>query len=48
MRDELWSTFGVRHVTVDPLQPRVMLNGEAAFFHGVGLHAETVDGRRGR
>jgi beta-galactosidase len=43
VRDELWTTFGVRHVTVDPLQPRVMLNGEAAFFHGVGLHAETVE-----
>jgi beta-galactosidase len=42
VRDELWTTFGVRHVTVDPLLPRVMLNGEAAFFHGVGLHAETV------
>ncbi len=43
VRDELWTTFGVRNVTVDPIQPRVMLNGEAAFFHGVGLHAETVD-----
>ena len=42
VRDELWTTFGVRHVAVDPLQPRVMLNGEAAFFQGVGLHAETV------
>lgn len=43
VRDELWTTFGVRHVTVDPIEPRVMLNGEAAFFNGVGLHAETVD-----
>ena len=43
VRDELWTTFGVRHVTVDPLRPRVMLNGEAAFFNGVGLHAETLD-----
>jgi beta-galactosidase len=42
VRDELWTTFGVRHVGVDPHHPRVMLNGEAAFFHGVGLHAETV------
>jgi beta-galactosidase len=42
VRDELWTTFGVRHVTVDPIQPRVMLNGEPAFFHGVGLHAETL------
>jgi beta-galactosidase len=43
VRDELWTTFGVRHVTVDPLHPRVMLNGEPAFFHGVGLHAETLE-----
>ena len=43
VRDELWTTFGVRHVTVDPLLPRVMLNGEAAFFSGVGLHGETLD-----
>ena len=43
VRDELWTTFGLRHVSVDPLQPRVMLNGEAAFFHGVGLHAETLE-----
>jgi beta-galactosidase len=42
VRDELWTTFGVRRVTVDPVQPRVMLNGDAAFFHGVGLHAESV------
>ena len=43
VRDELWTTFGVRHVTVDPNEPRVMLNGEPAFFHGVGLHAETLE-----
>jgi beta-galactosidase len=43
VRDELWTTFGVRHVTVDPLHPRVMLNGEPVFFHGVGLHAETLE-----
>ena len=48
VRDELWTTFGVRHVTVDPVQPRVMLNGEPAFFHGVGLHAETLRVRRCR
>ena len=43
VRDELWTTFGIRHVSVDPNQPRVMLNGEAAFFRGVGLHAETIE-----
>lgn len=40
--DELWSSFGIRHVAVDPVRPRVLLNGEAAFFRGVGLHAETL------
>ena len=40
--DVVWSTFGIRHVAVDPVRPRVLLNGEAAFFRGVGLHAETL------
>lgn len=40
--DTLWVTFGIRHVAVDPLRPRVLLNGEAVFFRGVGLHAETL------
>lgn len=40
--DALWSTFGIRHVTVDPVRPRVLLNGEPVFFRGVGLHAETL------
>jgi beta-galactosidase len=46
VRDQLWTTFGVRNVSVDPIQPRVMLNGEGAFFRGVGLHTEAlaVDG----
>lgn len=41
--DELWTTFGIRHVAVDPIRPRVLLNGEPAFFRGVGLHAETLE-----
>ncbi len=41
--DTLWVTFGSRHVAVDPVRPRVLLNGEAAFFRGVGLHAETLE-----
>ena len=41
--DTLWVTFGIRHVAVDPVRPRVLLNGEAAFFRGVGLHAETLE-----
>ncbi len=40
--DTLWTTFGIRHVAVDPQRPRVLLNGEAAFFRGVGLHTESL------
>ena len=40
--DTFWTTFGIRHVGVDPLRPRVLLNGEPAFFRGVGLHAESL------
>ena len=41
-RDTLWTTFGIRHVSVDPLRARVLLNAEPVFFRGVGLHAETL------
>ena len=41
-RDEFWTTFGIRHVSVDPNGPRVLLNGEPAFFRGVGVHGETL------
>jgi len=41
-RDTLWTTFGIRHVAVDPIRPRVLLNAEPVFFRGVGLHAETL------
>jgi hypothetical protein len=40
--DELWTTFGIRHVAVDPERPAVLLNGEPAFFRGVGLHQESL------
>ena len=40
--DTYWTTFGIRHVAVDPQRPRVLLNGAAAFFRGVGLHAESL------
>jgi len=40
--DTFWTTFGIRHVAVDPVRPRVLLNGEAPFFRGVGLHAESL------
>jgi glycosyl hydrolase family 2 len=38
--DEFWTTFGIRHVTVDSEQPRVLLNGQPIFFRGVGIHPE--------
>jgi beta-glucuronidase len=41
-RDELWTTFGIRHVTTDPDRPAVMLNGAPAFFRGVGIHDESL------
>lgn len=40
---EVWTTFGIRHVAVDPLNPRILLNGEPIFLQGVGLHAETLE-----
>ena len=40
--DTYWTTFGIRHVAVDPIEPRVLLNGEAAFFRGVGIHDEAL------
>jgi beta-glucuronidase len=40
--DTFWTTFGIRHVAVDPIRPRVLLNGEAVFFRGVGLHGESL------
>ncbi|HEX5039677.1 MAG TPA: glycoside hydrolase family 2 TIM barrel-domain containing protein [Candidatus Limnocylindria bacterium] len=42
MVDELWTTFGIRHVAVDPQQPRVLLNGEPIFLRGVGIHSEKL------
>ena len=42
-RDEFWTTFGIRHVSVDPNAPQVLLNGEPTFFRGVGLHGESLD-----
>lgn len=43
--DELWDTFGIRHVAVDPDRSAVLLNGERAFFRGVGLHDEALQFR---
>jgi beta-glucuronidase len=41
--DVLWTTFGLRHVAVDPDGGRLLLNGEPVMFSGVGLHDERID-----
>jgi len=38
--DQLYETFGLRQVRVDPTAPRVLLNGAPVVFHGVALHDE--------
>jgi beta-glucuronidase len=40
--DELWTTFGLRHVAVDPAQARIRLNGSPVALTGVGLHDEVL------
>ena len=39
---ELWTTFGLRDVSVDERSARLLLNGEPAFLEGVGLHDEEL------
>jgi hypothetical protein len=41
--DALWTTFGLRHVAVDPEAPRVLLNGEPTMLTGVALHDEVIE-----
>ncbi|HET8587736.1 MAG TPA: glycoside hydrolase family 2 TIM barrel-domain containing protein [Candidatus Limnocylindria bacterium] len=40
--DDLWTSFGLRRIQVDPDAPRLLLNGEPMMFHGVGLHDEIL------
>ena len=42
LHDELWTTFGLRRVSVDPKASGVLLNGNPVFFRGVGLHDEEI------
>lgn len=42
VRDEFWTTFGIRHVNTDARGPSVLLNGEPVFLRGVGLHDESL------
>jgi beta-glucuronidase len=40
--DDLWTSFGLRRIQVDPEAPRLLLNGEPVMLHGVGLHDEVL------
>jgi hypothetical protein len=42
IEDEIYQTFGLRQVRVDPGGPRLLLNGVPVAFHGVALHDERV------
>ena len=40
IKDELYQSFGLRQVRVDPAAPRLLLNGVPVAFHGVATHDE--------
>jgi beta-galactosidase len=40
--DQLFETFGLRRIAVDPEQPRLLLNGAPVMFAGVATHAEVI------
>jgi beta-galactosidase len=40
--DQLYETFGLRHIAVDARSPRLLLNGNPVAFSGVALHDERV------
>jgi beta-galactosidase len=40
--DQLYETFGLRHIAVDAQSPRLLLNGNPVAFAGVALHDERV------
>jgi len=40
--DQVFESFGLRRVTVDPAAPRVLLNGDPVQYAGVALHDERV------
>ncbi|MGH2455997.1 MAG: glycoside hydrolase family 2 TIM barrel-domain containing protein, partial [Candidatus Limnocylindria bacterium] len=46
--DRLYTSFGLRHVAVDPRLAQVQLNGIPASFTGVGLHDERLEPLPGR
>ncbi len=40
--DQLYETFGLRHIAVDATAPRLLLNGNPVAYAGVALHDERV------
>jgi len=40
--DQLYETFGLRHISVDARSPRLLLNGNPVAYAGVALHDERV------
>ena len=42
IKDELYQSFGIRQVRVDPATPRLLLNGVPVAFHGVATHDERL------
>src|SRR6202022_3192771 len=40
--DQLYETFGLRHIGVDPRSPRLLLNVNPVAYAGVALHDERV------
>jgi hypothetical protein len=40
--DQLYETFGLRHIGVDATSPRLLLNGNPVAYAGVALHDERV------
>ena len=40
--DQLYETFGLRHIAVDARSPRLLLNGNPVAYTGVALHDERV------
>ena len=40
--DQLYETFGLRRIAVDPGSPRLLLNGSTVAYAGVALHDERV------
>lgn len=40
VKDEVYQSFGIRQVKVDPTAPRILLNAVPVAFHGVATHDE--------